>query len=327
MTVGAQSYHLTTDGGNLSLTSSGALTASYSGGQIIGTGTDAITLGNSGDTLALSSSNWAISTTGDITGIGSIDQGLVAWWPLDEGTGDDVSDKSGQSNDGIIGKIKCPTGWVAVPGNDDYGDGSDFCVMKYEAKLDTGSIINDTCTTGEEDSSTNATLTSVAAGSPVVTVNLCAANKACVNSGGHLITNDEWMTIARNAEQVAANWQSGVVGTGCMFGGHMDNDPASALAASTDNDPYHGTKDVAGEAKCPFTITEGNGNASKRIFTLSNGEVIWDLSGNVREWTNDIAATTPGGVGWQEIENVFVWTGVQKSDVASAGGYTSAHGI
>ncbi|MFC1663742.1 right-handed parallel beta-helix repeat-containing protein [Patescibacteria group bacterium] len=60
--VGA-SGTMTTD----ALTFTGALTVSYSGGQIIGTGTDAIILGNVGDTLSLASSDWNISTTGAMT--------------------------------------------------------------------------------------------------------------------------------------------------------------------------------------------------------------------------------------------------------------------
>ncbi|MDP2766650.1 MAG: hypothetical protein Q8O41_04245, partial [Candidatus Methanoperedens sp.] len=62
----------TTASGGLAMTSAGAITATYSGGQIISTGTDAITLGNIGDTLALNSSGWAIDATGNMAGIGSI---------------------------------------------------------------------------------------------------------------------------------------------------------------------------------------------------------------------------------------------------------------
>jgi len=62
----------TTASGTLAMTSSGAITAAYSGGQIIGTGIDAITLGNVGDTLALDSSGWAVDAAGNMTGIGSI---------------------------------------------------------------------------------------------------------------------------------------------------------------------------------------------------------------------------------------------------------------
>ncbi|MCK5413436.1 MAG: hypothetical protein KAI57_03610, partial [Candidatus Pacebacteria bacterium] len=62
----------TTTSGDLALTSAGAVTTTYSGGQIVGTGTDAITLGNSGDTLALDSSDWDISATGVVTGLSGI---------------------------------------------------------------------------------------------------------------------------------------------------------------------------------------------------------------------------------------------------------------
>jgi len=71
-----------------------------------------------------------------------------------------------------------------------------------------------------------------------------------------------------------------------MFRGHSDNSPASALAAAADNDPYNGTGNTDSEAM-------GSGKEQKRTFILSNGEVIWDFSGNVREWV-DWSHTTAG---------------------------------
>ena len=35
----------------------------------------------------------------------------------------------------------------------------------------------------------------------------------------HLLNNNEWMTIARNAESVGKNWSSGIVGEGFMYNG------------------------------------------------------------------------------------------------------------
>jgi prepilin-type N-terminal cleavage/methylation domain-containing protein len=156
--------------------------------------------------------------------------------------------------------LSCPTGYIKVPGNSLYGT-NDFCVMKYEAKTGSGTVA----------------ATTQAAGAPQVSITQANAITACsLNGPGYgLISNSEWMTIARNIEGQPTNWTGGSVGSGGLWRGHSDGSPFSALAASTnDNDGYFGT---------------GNDNPSieRRTHTLSNGEVIWDLSGNVWEWNSD----------------------------------------
>jgi len=101
---------------------------------------------------------------------------------------------------GVIKQSTCPSGYVLVPGNNDFGT-NDFCVMKYEAQV-----------------SSIKQAVSVQGGSPWTDVSWYDAREACKRSGAHLITNAEWMTVARDIEQQASNWQSGVVGTGCLFG-------------------------------------------------------------------------------------------------------------
>jgi len=179
----------------------------------------------------------------------------------------------------------CPAGYIPVPGSSMYVT-TDFCVMKYEAKAvatidptvglttpNTGSntIANSTTAT---TSANGRAVASVASGFPIANISQIDSITYCSNSGASLISNAEWMTIARNIEAQGVNWTGGTVGSGGLWRGHSDNSPAGALEASTDNDPYFGT---------------GNTSPSieRRTHTLSNGEVIWDLSGNVWEWTND----------------------------------------
>jgi len=110
-----------------------------------------------------------------------------------------------------------------------------------------------------------------------------------------LFRNAEWMTIARNIEAQASNWQSDVVGLDCLYGGHMDNSPASKLATSDDGTPYYGTNSSdETTVTCPFVAGSDNKKASRRTMILSNGEVIWDVSGNVWEWVDEQCANASG---------------------------------
>jgi len=170
----------------------------------------------------------------------------------------------------------CPSGFIPVPGSATYGQAG-FCVMKYEAK---------------NDGSNKAV--STAAGLPWVIINqtnaVTTATAAC--DGCHLISEAEWMTLAQNVLSVPSNWSGGAVGTGYIYSGHNDNAPASALAAdSNDNNGYSGE-----------TNTSGN---QRRTLTLTNGQVIWDLAGNVWEWTAEtVTSGQPGvsgtGFNWHE---------------------------
>lgn len=173
----------------------------------------------------------------------------------------------------------CPSGYVVVPGSS-YFHTKSFCVMKYEAK-NVGGVA-----------------TSQASGTPWVSISQTSASStaesACADC--HLITDNEWMTIAANVLSVSANWSGGAVGSGYIYSGHNDNSPVNPLAASTDNDGYSGTGNTTGSNQ-------------KRTLTLTNGATIWDLAGNVWEWTSQQLVTSnvgiPGdsGFAWREWNN------------------------
>ncbi|MEA3514679.1 MAG: SUMF1/EgtB/PvdO family nonheme iron enzyme [Nanoarchaeota archaeon] len=148
----------------------------------------------------------------------------------------------------------CPANWVLVPGSATYST-SDFCVMKYEAKNVGGNA------------------TSQADGTPWASITQTNAIAECASLGAgyHLITNAEWMTIARNIEQQTANWADGVIGSTVGSGGLYRGNVGNLDSVGYDgDDPESGT-----------------GRDTKAELALSNGGTIWDLSGNVWEWTDD----------------------------------------
>ncbi|TRZ78202.1 LamG domain-containing protein, partial [bacterium] len=157
------------------------------------------------------------------SGIVTAEDGLVGGWNFE----DDLTDDSGNSNTGVSHTDPdCPTGYVFVPGNSTYNT-SDFCVMQYEAKYDkSGDLDGDNATTysciansgdgwdwRDSECATGGTVVSTANGSPIVHITHTQALTSCP-VGDHIITNDEWMTIARDAEQVNANWTNGEIGDG-----------------------------------------------------------------------------------------------------------------
>lgn len=177
--------------------------------------------------------------------------------------------------------------WVRVPGNATFGT-SDFYVMKYEAKVAGGAA--NSGYNGHNYSSSEAIISN-ATDVPIVNLTQQQAITACASIGAHLVTNNEWMTMARNAESVGSNWSSGTVGNGYMYSGHNDQAPYLALAASTDdNQGYINTGDTAttsdgGYANYSSDVEQAY-KGQKRTLTLSNGQVIWDLAGNVWEHVN-----------------------------------------
>ncbi len=205
----------------------------------------------------------------------------------------------------------CPDGYVPVPGDSRYGTGGGFCVMKYEAKCDfdsngTGDTAPATAYQTYDNSSqacTAAKTKSLATGYPIANISQTTSISYCsgLGTGYHLITNNEWMTIARNAERIGANWTSGTVGTNGLYRGHTDNVPATALEANADDSQgYEGTGQSAPSEQ-------------KRIFVLSNSETLWDVSGNVWEWNLDTikrkdqphSTTAPDNTwNWKEFDTI-----------------------
>lgn len=193
------------------------------------------------------------------------------------------------TNDEDHTNIVCPSGFIEVSGNSSLGT-NDFCVMKYEAKDNSGTPI------------------SQESGIPwgnITAPNSLAACETMSESGFSgqftLISNPEWLTIARDIENNSSNWSGGSVGSGHIPRGHSDNAPANTLSISNNLDPYDGTGNNSAEGA-------GAGWEQKRTHILSNGKEIWDLAGNASEWVDwDIntsgfqIAPTDEPSGWNEL--------------------------
>jgi prepilin-type N-terminal cleavage/methylation domain-containing protein len=145
-----------------------------------------------------------------------------------------------------------------------------FCVMKYEAK---------------NDGSNNAV--STATGTPWVSITqtsaITTATTAC--TGCHLITEAEWMTIAQNVLSVASNWSGGTFGSGYIPRGNSNSSAA-----------MDGTTDLTG--------------VNKRTLALTNGQVIWDLSGNVFQLTTGTVTSGQPGVASNNYASWIEWPNV-----------------
>jgi prepilin-type N-terminal cleavage/methylation domain-containing protein len=176
---------------------------------------------------------------------------------------------------------------------------------------------NDFCVMKYEAKNVGGVATSQAAGTPWVNISQTTAisTAAAACTGCHLITEGEWLTIAQNVLNVPGNWSGSSVGSGYIPRGNSDS--SAATDASADLTGVH-----------------------KRALTLSNGEVIWDLAGNVWEWTSGTVqspAVQPGvtgaGYNWREWNTVTNPGTISPNPspattgIAGASTWTSSNGI
>lgn len=174
-------------------------------------------------------------------------------------------------------RAACPANFLEVPFNASVGTTTDFCVARYEMRC-----VGSSCPTSTPGA--NAVATSQAAGTPWAFINHPDSMTACSNLNAingvsnkfFLISNPEWMTIARNIESVDSNWSGGTAGSGVLPIGWTALN--SAPAPSTDASCLYNTGSDTCAAAGAFKY--------RRTHTLSNGGVIWDLSGSVWEWIN-----------------------------------------
>lgn len=199
--------------------------------------------------------------------------------------GDQTDDlNSGSHTATANGILNCPTNYVAVPGSAIFNT-NDFCVMKYEAKCaevsaPTVGLTSPATANSTYDNSNGACLTdngnglmpvSVSSGLPIGNISEAEAITYCQSIGEHLITNNEWMTIARNLEKVNANWSNNLVGDAYLNIGN-----------------YNGSQAMDGTNPSPG----GEDFSYRRTSYLSTGDSVWDFTGNVNEWVDASCSQT-----------------------------------
>jgi len=136
-----------------------------------------------------------------------------------------------------------------------------------------------------------------AANAPNVVVNGSACGSAC-----HLITEAEYLTIAQNVLSVPGNWSGAAVGSGSIPRGNSNS--SAAMDSTTD-------------------LTGIN----KRTLTLTNGQVIWDIAGNVWEWTSGTSTTGQPGVAGNAYASWIEWPNVTTPGTLSPNVFPSGTGI
>lgn len=218
------------------------------------------------------------------------------------------------------GFIRCVSGYVFVPANDDPGIDTDgFCVEKYEAKI----LGEDDGDQGWSDAFVEEARVS---GTPWASVERGFGSIACAAHGMQytLISNKRWQALARDLEATGENWSGGAVGAGALNRGHCDGDPYGALEASTDDDPCFGTNNPA----CDDPTSPDWG--AKRTHALSNGEVVWDVAGNIWEHVDGALALDANGL-WTAFDAAVFTTDAgwedRRANFGPAGDFTTEHGV
>ena len=178
--------------------------------------------------------------------------------------------KAGESGDGTVinqarlsHSFTCPAGYIPVPKLQGYTL-RDFCVSQLEER--------------KPENSPNQSR-------PYVKITRTDSRKYCKNktSGSghyHLISNDQWQTLARNIVSVADNWEDGNIGGTALNQGIISFAKYKILphTSGDKNNPCFQTG-----VTCDFNTW----HKYRRTHTLSNGQRIWDLSGNVGEWVRE----------------------------------------
>lgn len=182
----------------------------------------------------------------------------------------------------------CPTNFIRMPASVEAQLGYSLCVAKYEMKvsLNDGTAVSDGRGTTNLDPALYLPV-SRAAGTPWTRLTYAENLSECASLGAQysLLSNREWDVLALDIASVSSNWSLGRLRSGHSDGttdasaqtdGWTFANSGGLLAAGSDSNGYEGTGNSSAAAF-------GSGGEQIRVFTTSDGQIIWDLSGNARE--------------------------------------------
>jgi hypothetical protein len=275
----------------------------------------------SGETVSIYTDSGCTSSVGSASASGTPVTATILTNSLPIGTSQTInlyaqgSITSGCQNLSETFHFSCPTGYVPVPKNSAVDAADDFCVMKWEAKCATDIYGATSCASGTGTPIGSMVAVSTQAGLPWHSIGQSDSSTACTNLNSinsvtnryDLISNPEWMAIARNIEGTASNWSNGSVGSGSLSVGHTNSSTGTYKACN-------GLLNNVAANDCTVAGTNPN---YKRTHTLSNGQIVWDIPGNVWEWVDWTMApglasspSCTGGTSWIELSTVLGDCGV-----------------
>lgn len=228
-------------------------------------------------------------------------------------------------------------GWVYVPENTGGLGLPAFYVMKYEARaynINSNTLHNGSPTSylgstppppGVLDSSLYKPV-SVPKGYPWKSISSFAASDECqsLGKGYDLISNVEWMALARDIEQLPENWTGGQVGSGCLFSGNH-------FSGCGGYQTFY-----AGEPALDTGAPQTRNIRASHL--ISTRERIFDLAGNLSEWVDwnkNIAGFQFAQLGcssalvWYEFQQVpSICSNIAFNDYSPSNTtYNSNHGV
>ncbi|MDP3043112.1 MAG: NosD domain-containing protein, partial [bacterium] len=218
----------------------------------------------------------------------------------------------------------CESGFVWVPGSAKYGTLPGFCVQAGKARA------ADTNADGYADMSLNAD-------EPVwVDVSQGQAQLACQSLGDnyHLLSENEWMTIAENVIRVAENdadleTEGMQLATSFVILSGAERSEESQVKS----DVRKTTDSAADQRSFGLRPQDDNGLVAQDdnlgiVYFLTNGNAIYDLVGLIAEWTDQTVTKKgifePVSDEWQEYYDITDYKGF---NIAPPYYYTSANGI
>ena len=206
----------------------------------------------------------------------------------------------------FIAPEECPTWFIPVPWNRELWQTA-FCVAKYEMSYaDSYWDVPSSTWFGINFNSIAYSWSKIPASLtgkyPIADITQQEAIESCISiwEWYHLITNNEWTTIARNIEQQAINWSWSVVWENFIYNWVSSN--SMWCLWSTDTIYTSLSREWWTKAWWWFWNTDCD---NKRQLRLSNWEVIWDLSWNIWEHVNK--NNTIDGTNYATWVNPYIW--------------------